>query len=342
VVIVTHDHREVVATALPPLLSQLGPDDELIVVDNDSADGTSEAVRSLAPAATVLEAGTNLGFAAGCNLGALEARGELLCFLNPDATPQPGWREAIVAPLDDGRGWAAWQALVTARRGTVINTSGGEVHFTGIAWAGRAGEPVQGGGAPAREEPGFVSGACLAIPKQRVLAVGGFPEEFFLYHEDVDLSLRLRLEGGRLGVADAARVDHIYEFEKGPEKWRHLERNRWATIIRTYPAGLLACLAPALLATELALVAIAIAGGWAPQKLAAWGDLARALPRLLRERRGVQARRAVGAGEFASRLTPELSSAYLGAAGRSGLLRALLGGYWRIVLGLLGGARPAV
>ena len=41
------------------------------------------------------------------------------------------------------------------------------------------------------------------------------PEQFFLYHEDVDLSLRLRLAGGRLGVEPAARVDHDYEFDKG-------------------------------------------------------------------------------------------------------------------------------
>ena len=70
------------------------------------------------------------------------------------------------------------------------------------------------------------------------------PEPFFLYHEDVDLSLRVRLAGGELGVEPAARVDHDYEFEKGADKWRYLERNRWATLIRTYPAALLAAAGP--------------------------------------------------------------------------------------------------
>ncbi len=90
--------------------------------------------------------------------------------------------------------------------------------------------------------------------------------EFFLYHEDVDLSLRLRLLGGRLGVESEARVDHSYEFAKGSQKWHWLERNRWATLIRTYPALLLVLLAPALLATELALVAVAARGGWLDEK----------------------------------------------------------------------------
>ncbi|TMK68917.1 MAG: hypothetical protein E6G49_13070 [Actinobacteria bacterium] len=147
------------------------------------------------------------------------------------------------------------------------------------------------------------------MPSRAFDDAGGFAEPFFLYHEDVDLSLRLRLAGGRLGVERRARVDHDYEFAKGPEKWRQLERNRWATVIRTYPGALLALLAPALLATEFALVPISLAGGWAGKKLLSWIDIARWLPRLLRERRQIQAGRQVPAREFARALTPDLGGA---------------------------------
>jgi len=359
VVIVTHNSRPAIAPTMLALSSQLREGDELIVVDNASGDGTPDLVRELPPRAVVIETGANLGFSAGCNRGAEAASGELLCLLNPDAVPAEGWRDAIERPLLDGRGWVAWQGLVTSESGRLVNTRGGVVHFTGIAWAGGAGEPVTpvvAIGAPhanrrgdppkrpdisvgANPEPGFVSGACLAIPLRAYLEVGGMAEDFFLYHEDVDLSLRLRLAGGRLGVEPAARVDHDYEFAKGPAKWAHLERNRWATLIRTYPGALLALLAPALLATELALLAVAAVRGWLPQKLRAWGELASALPRLLGERREVQGTRAIGADEFARALTPELGSAYLGAAGRSRPLAVALRGYWRIVLVLLGARR---
>ena len=326
-----------VARSLPPLLAELSEGDELVVVDNGSGDGTAHAVRELAPGAKVIEAGANLGFGAGCNRGAAQASAELLCFLNPDAVVQPGFRKTIVAPLDGGADWAAWQGLVTAEGGTTINTSGGVVHFTGVAWAGQAGEPAA---APAPAgEPGFVSGACLAIRREAFADAGGFAEDFFLYHEDVDLSLRLRLAGGRLGVVREAWVDHEYEFEKGAAKWRHLERNRWATILRTYPPALLMLLGPALAATELALVFIAAAGGWLPQKLGSWLDVLRSLPRLAGERRRIQADRAIGSAPFALGLTPDLGSAYLGAAGRSGLLGGALAAYWRLVLRLLG-AKP--
>ncbi|MDX6638534.1 MAG: hypothetical protein QOJ01_2045, partial [Solirubrobacterales bacterium] len=158
---------------------------------------------------------------------------------------------------------------------------------------------------------------------------------FFLYHEDVDLSLRVRLAGGRLGVAEAARADHAYEFDKGGEKWRYLERNRWATVIRTYPAALLVLVMPALIATDVALWPVALAGGWGRQRLLALADTLQSLPRLLAERRRIQATRAISAGAFAAALSPDLDSTFLGAASKSRTLRSLLRAYWRAVTALL-------
>jgi GT2 family glycosyltransferase len=336
VVVVTYNCRGAVGRSLPALAGQLAEGDELIVVDNASVDGTPAAVRELAPEATVVEPGRNLGFCAGCNLGAERASGELLLFLNPDAVAGPGFGEAIRRPLEDGRRWAAWMGLVTAEGGRVVNTEGGVVHFTGIAWAGGAGRRLEsGGGGVARREVGFASGACLAIPRERWEGAGGFPMEFFLYHEDVDLSLRLRLAGGGVGIEPAAAVDHEYEFEKGPAKWRYMERNRWATIVRTYPAPLIALIAPALVATELALVGVSIGGGWGRQKLLAWADVIRWLPRLVRERRAIQAGRGIRSGEFAEALTAELTSPYLGRIAGAAPLRWALRAYWSAVRALL-------
>jgi GT2 family glycosyltransferase len=334
VVIVAWNSREELARTLPALLPELGEGDELIVVDNDSADGTAEAVAGLAPAARVLRTDRNLGFAAGCNFGAAAARGELLVILNPDAAPLPGWGEAIRRPWLQGRGWAAWQALIADEGATRVNSYGNPMHFTGIVWAGGHGEPIAAAPAAPAEVP-VLSGACLAIPRLTWEEVGGFPARFFLYHEDVDLSLRLRLRGGTLGIEPAAVVDHDYEFGAREHKWRWLERNRLAFLVRAYPAPLLALLAPALLATELALLAVSAQGGWGKQKLAANGEFLRWLPRLLRERRAVQATRTVTAAEFASWLTPDLDSPFISPAVRIPPARFILRSYWRAVrLGL--------
>jgi GT2 family glycosyltransferase len=331
-VIVAHDSLADLRRTLPSLLDELGAQDELIVVDNASEDGLSAELGNLAPSAKLVSLPSNVGFAAGANAGARAARGELLVLLNPDAAVRPGWGAAIRRPW--GGPWAAWMGLVLLDGGEQINTSGGVLHFTGFGWAGQIGQPIRE--APRTpSEIGFLSGACLAVPRARWNELGGFPEQFFMYCEDVDLSLRLRLFGGRLAVVPDAVVCHDYEFAKGQLKWRLLERNRWATVIRTYPGLLLAAVAPALIAAEAAVWAVAAKGGWSRMKLLATLDVIKDLPRLLAERRAIQAAARLDPSEFAAALTSRLDSPYFGSIGTSPALRRGLDLYWIVVRRIL-------
>jgi GT2 family glycosyltransferase len=333
VLIVAYDSRDDLTKSLPALLAELGCDDELIVVENKPGDGSAEVVRELAPRARIVPMGRNSGFAGGCNAGAAVASGELLVILNPDAVPQPGFGEAIGRPWQERRGWGAWQALVADGEGRRVNSAGNPIHFTGIVWAGGHGRPLSE--APAPRGVAAASGACLAIPLAYWRDVGGFPAEFFMYHEDVDLSVRLRAGGRAVGIEPAAVVAHDYEFGANEQKWFWLERNRLAFLVRNYPASLLALLAPALLATELALLLVSAKSGWGKEKLRANLAFLRWLPRLLRERREVQRQRVIGAGEFAAALTPDLDSDLISPLARSRPARLLLRAYWRLVRLLL-------
>ncbi len=320
---------------LPPLLAELREGDELIVVDNDSPGDDAAAVEALAPRAKLVRMGRNRGFAGGVDVGATAATGDLLVILNPDAMPLPGWGEAIRRPWLEGRGWSAWQGLVAGEDGTAINSAGNPVHFTGIVWAGMHDEPIAA--APGPGEVTALSGACLAVPLEVWRRHGGLAERFFMYHEDVDLSLRLRLAGETVGIEPTAAVAHDYEFTASAQnKWRWLERNRLATLVRVYPGALLLLLAPALLATEVALLAASAAGGWGGQKLRADAEAIAWLPRLLRERREIQRTRAVSAGAFAAALTPDLDSPFIPSVARSRPARLALRTYWRLVRTLLG------
>lgn len=333
VLVVAYDSRDDLSRTLPALLPELGEGDELIVVDNKPDDGSVEVVRELAPATRIVRAGRNLGFAGGCGAGAEVASGDLLVILNPDAAPRPGFGEAIRRPWVEERGWSAWQALVADGSGARINSAGNPIHFTGIVWAGGHGRPLAE--APAAGEVPAASGACLAIPLSSWREIGGFPAEFFMYHEDVDISVRLRSAGGAVGIEPTAVVAHDYEFAASADKWRWLERNRLAFLVRTYPGALLALLAPALLATELALLFVAATGGWLGQKLRANLEFLRWLPRLLHERRQIQRQRTITPAEFAAFLTPDLDSDLISPLARSFPARLLLRSYWRATCLLL-------
>jgi GT2 family glycosyltransferase len=336
VVIVTHESAGHIGHTLNALVPQLRPGDELIVVDNDSADArvTVGSVQAAAPGARVVQQDTNSGFAGGAVAGAALATAPLLLFLNPDARPAPDCLDELRRPAAERPGWGAWQALVTMDGGTRINTAGNVAHYLGVSWAGRCGRPVSE--APVGfEEVAFASGAALTVRREAWEQVGGFDERYFMYCEDLDLSLRLRLAGWEVGIAPAARVEHAYDFDKGARKWFLLERNRWWTILADYPPRLLALLAPGLVAQELALLGVAARGGWLVEKLRAQMAVLRALPAILARRRAVQATSRIGAPEFARRLTADLDNPFLGPLAQVAPLATAQRAYWAGVLRLL-------
>jgi len=84
-VLVSYNSMEDLLRNLPPLLAATSRDtDEVIVVDNDSSDLTSEVVPRLFPEVRLIRAGSNLGFGGAVNLAAAQARGRTLLVLNPD------------------------------------------------------------------------------------------------------------------------------------------------------------------------------------------------------------------------------------------------------------------
>jgi N-acetylglucosaminyl-diphospho-decaprenol L-rhamnosyltransferase len=326
VVVVAHDSAGELPATLTAVRAQMRDGDELVVVDNGSADGSAEVAREWA---TVLER-DNLGFAAGCHEGADATAAPLLLLLNPDAVPGDGALDALRAAAGEHPRWGAWQALVTLPGGELVNTAGGEVHFLGFGWAGRHDEPVASVGGP--REVGFASGAALCVRREAWDAAGGFDRRYFMYGEDLDLSLRLRLAGWESGVVPAARVAHDYEFAKGAYKWFYLERNRLWTVLGDYPRRLLLLLAPVLLTFELVLLLAAAGGGWLGPKLRAQRAVLGDLGAIRRRRRDVQATARVSRREFAAALTAVPDSPFLPKVpGVALLLRA----YWRAVTALL-------
>jgi len=328
VVVVTHDSAASLDALAASLAAELAGGDELVIVDNASADGTPQRARELG--LRVVESGANLGFAAACRIGARATAAPLLLLLNPDAQLCPGALERLRAVADERRDWAAWQPALLLPDGR-INVAGGVVNFLGIGWAGRVGEDAAT--LPSQPyETAFASGAATVIRRSAWVELDGLRDDYFLYGEDVDLGLRLWIAGHRVGVEPRARVVHDYEFDKGMQKWFLLERNRWRTLIATFPAALLAVVAPALAAAELGLLVVAARGGWLGPKLRAQLATAAGLRAALARRRAVQRTRRIDAASFAALLSGELSGPQVPVP-RAAAFAARL--YWRAARAVL-------
>lgn len=330
---VTHNSADLVRPVLEALLSDPNPPDEVIVVDSASTDGTLEVLTGFD--VTVLAQSDNVGFAAGCHIGARASRGDTLVFLGHDTIPEPGWLQPLVAALDNPGVGAAMATIEDADHPGTFNTSGGHLTYFGIGWVSGFGETIPDESGPV--EVAFPSGAAMAMRRQTWDRFGGFRPAFFMYVEDSDLGWRLRLAGMRVVRVPGSRVLHRYDFGRSPAKMYHLERNRMLMLRSNYRRRTLAVLSPALLMVELGTAVIAWRDGWLSEKVRAWRDAAR-MGVVVREGRAlVAANRALGDAAMIDTMDFRLSGmTQIGPPRGVGVVDALLGAWQKLASALLG------
>jgi GT2 family glycosyltransferase len=126
--------------------------------------------------------------------------------------------------------------------------------------------------------------------------IGGFDERFFMYMEDVELSLRARLAGWDVVYAPRSRVVHDYTLDIPPWKFYYLERNRLLMLMKIFRWRTLIALAPALLVAEAGVCWYALRAGRATfaAKLRSYAGFARELPAVIRSRGRAQRIRRTG------------------------------------------------
>jgi GT2 family glycosyltransferase len=208
------------AADLPSLLASLpagldGVDWRLVVADNNSSDGSAEVARRLAPAATVVETGANLGYAAGVNVCAeLAEPDEALLVLNADVVLDRGCvRELLRACANGSVGVAV--PLVTRSDGLVEPTlrrrpTASRVLAEAVlgARSGPLGERVDVPVPPRPIDVDWANGAVLLIPAEVRRRIGKWQEDLFLYSEEVDYCRRVVDAGWRVRQVPTARATH--------------------------------------------------------------------------------------------------------------------------------------
>ncbi|MFR9777141.1 glycosyltransferase family 2 protein [Micromonospora sp. MS34] len=305
---------------------------ELIVVDNGCTGDGVDIVKGF-PGVRVVRPEENTGYSGGCRVGATEATGEWLAFVNSDAIVAPDAIAKVVAVAGEPNVGAAMASIRLADQPDVINTSGNPLHFTGLSWAGGNGEPASAHAA--RTVVPSLSGCCFVINRRRWQELDGFAAEYFAYHEDTELSLRLWQRGLRLEYVPDAVVRHHYEFSRNALKLYLVERNRLVTLLTAYETRTLVVLAPVLLLTEAAMLAAALGGGWIRQKVKGWGWLWTNRAWLRSRRRQLQAERIVPDGVIAELMTARIAPSNVGSPPGTGIFNAVAAGYWSLAKPLL-------
>jgi len=208
IVVVSWNTRDLLLTLLRRLFDEPRPPYEVVVVDNDSADGSADAVRAAFPDARVLPQPKNGGFAYGANRGLAAANGRWVLLLNTDADADPQRLERLVAAAERLPGAAVVGPRIVDEHGATQRSTWRRHlprhYLPNALFLNRLVEPRQ---PDVTSDVDCVSGCVFLIRRDVLAEVGGFDERFFMYFEEADLCERVRRAGHRIVfVPDVAFV----------------------------------------------------------------------------------------------------------------------------------------
>jgi GT2 family glycosyltransferase len=223
VLLVNYNDRENLSRCLDSLKSHIRDiPHEIIVVDNDSSDGSQEFIRESHPDVKLILSRENIGFARANNLGLQECRGEFILLLNTDTVVMPDAIDILMEAIRSSPGLGAVGPALFLKEKNYQVSFGRRVSF----WP----ELLQKGFLnhfyriklrffPKPRTVGWLSAACLLAKHSVLKNVGYFDENFFLYFEDIDLCVRIRKSGYDLLFQPRAKVSHIGGATTSNMKW---------------------------------------------------------------------------------------------------------------------------
>jgi GT2 family glycosyltransferase len=254
VIIVNYNGQHLLGALLESLARQTRPADEVLLVDNASSDGSAQFVRETFPWVTVKALLTNTGFAEGNNIGFAQAQGEYVALLNSDTVVGEQWLAELERMLDrDERIGAAVAKIFLDAAHTRIAQVGAEFNNLCNVWGRGFNQPDHGQFEEPTEVPALT--ACSAMIRRRALEGEPlFDRSFFMYHEELDLSLRLRGRGYTIVYVPTAVVYHkwmqsVKQVSPQPFLYQQLyfNRKRSKILAKYYPLSLLLRSSPLIL-----------------------------------------------------------------------------------------------
>jgi GT2 family glycosyltransferase len=197
--IVTYNSGPVIGVCLEHLVKATTRPLEIVVADNCSVDDTLAQLESWRDRVRIIENTENLGFGRAHNAALKDAKGRYFLILNPDVELPPGALDLLASHLDQHPECGAVSPQLDEGAG---NIRGSTFVYPGQRYTGRA-----FAGLPGRHA--VLQGACLLVRAGVYRTIGGFDPGFFLYAEDLDLSLEIRKQRYELHCLETLTVRHL-------------------------------------------------------------------------------------------------------------------------------------
>jgi len=240
VVILNWNGRAWLEACLSALAAQQPPPDRVVLVDNDSSDGSVAFVREQFPWVVVRESGGNLGFAAGNNIALRDDTAEVVVLLNPDVVLIPGALAALADALAADPCVGIAGARLWYPDGETLQHAGGFITHP-QALPGHYGiGTVDAGDYDTPRDVEYVIGAATALRRSMLDEIGLLDEGYFLYFEDADLCARARRAGYRVVYWPAATGIHVESATAAKGSFAYLHRfhsGRWRYLLKHFPAA---------------------------------------------------------------------------------------------------------
>ncbi len=246
----------------------------IIMVPNGAKDGMQNYIlenvlpksKKELPEVIMIDDGMNRGFAGGNNLGikmALDLGFDYIFLNNGDLKLEARAIEELVKTIESDDSIGSTQAFVKLWQDpNIVNTTGGVIHVAGFGYARDNGIEVSKVHRHDREEIMYASGAAVMYRASALKHVGLLEEGFFMYHEDLELGLRLQFAGYKNVLSLESVAYHNYSFSRNPKKFQWMETYRIVVLLSYLHFRSLIVLLPILKIIECAMWLLAIKGGW--------------------------------------------------------------------------------
>lgn len=178
---------------------------EVIVVDNNSGDGNIDELEIKYKGFRFIRNSVNGGYSNGCNLGAAQATGNNILFLNPDTVAKEPELGKLLDALISNPDYFIISCRQVREDGKETKAAGS---FPGLSASGRMGSKKKNRLSENITYPDWISGSVMMMRKEIFNKLDGFDEDFWMYYEDVDICRRARDLGGEIAYCNNIKIEH--------------------------------------------------------------------------------------------------------------------------------------